>query len=221
MPRPISRSISSAPLTSTQVRSNAPALARIAESITGRVRYLYELAAGAPAVAADGIVTPINPQGRAGVDRSGPPWGDAILHPIWLYEGILTQANAYGEKAIVSLTTSGERQFIFPRFVNRPHQPLPRAPYTRGILVVRGVRTGGAATATANVRIYGSEGQSGPSQSTTLTMATIGTLVQTPADIYVPIEPGYNERIIEIEATASVPFSIVMMSISQVQRRSH
>lgn len=221
MPRPISRAISSASLTANQVRSNAPAVATIAESLAGRVRYLYELAAGAPAVAVDGIVTPLNPQGRAGVDRSGPPWGDAQRHPIWVYEGTPTAANMYGEKPILSFTTSGEKQHIVARFVNRPHQAVARGPYTRGILVLRGVRTGGAATATANVRVYGPQGQDGPSQSTTLTMTTIGTMVATAADIYTPIDVGYNERIIEIEATTSNAFDVVMASISQTARRSH
>lgn len=220
MPRPISRSISSAPLTQAQVRSNAPAVAIIAESIAGRVRYLYELAAGAPAIAADGVATPLNPQGRAGVDRSGAPWGDALQHPIWIYEGSNAVTNAYGEKPVLSFTTNGDKQFITARFINRPHQYYSRRPYTRGLLAVRGVRTGGAASATATIRAYGPEGQAGPSQSTTLTMATIGTLV-TSTEIYLPIDAGYNERIIEVEATSANAFEISMMTINQTARRSH
>lgn len=220
MPRPISRAISSTPLTQAQVRSHAPAVAIIAESIAGRVRYLYELAAGVPAIAADGAVTPLNPQGRIGVDRSGPPWGDALQHPVWIFEGSNAQANAYGEKPVLSFSTNGDKQFITARFVNRPHQSYPRAPYTRGLLAVRGVRTGGAASATATIRAYGPEGQDGPSQSTTLTMATIGTLV-TSTEIYLPIDAGYNERIIEVESTSVVPFEISMMTINQAVRRSH
>ena len=72
MPRPITRIVSSSPVTYLQLRTHAPAVASIAESLAGRVRYLYELAAGIPAVEADGVVTPLNPQGRVGVDRSGP-----------------------------------------------------------------------------------------------------------------------------------------------------
>jgi hypothetical protein len=219
MPRPISRAISSAPLQQAQVKSNAPALAVIAQSLAGRVRYLYELATGVPAIAADGIVTPTNPQGRAGVDRSGPPWGDALQHPLWIYEGTGASTNLYGEEAIMSFTTTGEKQLTTAKLIVRPFQQAPLTPYSRGLLVVRGIRTAGAGTASATIRIYGAEGQAGPSQSTTLTMSTAG--ITSSGEAYTPLIPGYQERIIEIEATASVAFDIVLMSINQVARRSH
>lgn len=220
MPRPISRSISSAPLAQSQVRSNAAAVSSIAQSLAGRVRYLYELATGIPAMAQDGVVTPLNPQGRAGVDRSGPPWGDALHHPIWVYEGSPSVANAYGEKAALSFSSNGDKQFLSAQFINRPHQASGRAPYTRGILSATGVRTGGAGTATATIRVYGPAGQNGPFQSMTLTMTTIGTLV-TATGAFMQIDEGFNERIVEVEATSANAFVISAMSINQAVRRSH
>jgi hypothetical protein len=219
MPRPISRAVTSQPLEHAQVRSTAPALATIAASLAGRARYLYELATGSPAIAADGIVTPLNPQGRAGVDRSGPPWGDALQHPMWIYEGTTAAANLYGEQAIMSFTTSGEKKFTTARLIVRPFQRGVLVPYSRGLLVVRGIRTAGSGTATATIRIYGPEGQAGPAQSTTLTMSTAS--ITTSGEAYTPLVPGYCERIIEIEATASVAFDIVLMTINQTERLSH
>lgn len=219
MPRPISRAISSQPLEHAQVRSTAPALATIAASLAGRARYLYELATGQPAIAADGIVTPSNPQGRAGVDRSGPPWGDALPHPMWIYEGITSSTNVYGEQAIMSFTTSGQKKFATAKLIVRPFQRGVLVPYSRGLLVVRGIRTAASGTATATIRIYGQDGQDGPSQSTTLSMS--GSGITSSGQAYTPLVPGYCERIIEIEATASVAFDIVLMTINQTERVSH
>lgn len=221
MPRPISRTISSSPVQQSQVRSLAPAVAQVAESLAGRVRYLYELATGTAAVADDGIVTPLNPQGRAGVDHSGPPWGDALQHPVWVWEGSVSSANYYGERAIMSFgSTSGEVQYTSARFVVRPFHNDADAPYSRLLLRVGGIRTGGASNATASIRVYGPEGNAGPSRSTTLTMASTSAL-SFAAPYTFGIEIGYNERLIEIESTANIPFDIVTMSLNQVVRRSH
>ncbi len=219
MPRPISRAVSSQPLEHAQVRSTAPALATIAASLAGRARYLYELATGQPAIAADGIVTPLNPQGRAGVDRSGPPWGDALQHPMWIAEGVETTTNVYGEAPIMSFTTSGQKKFVAARLIVRPFQRGVLVPYSRGLLVVRGIRTAGAGTATATIKIYGEDGQAGPAQSTTLSISTAA--LTSSGEAYTPLVPGYCERIIEIEATASVAFDVVLMTINQTARVSH
>lgn len=219
MPRPITRIVSSSHLTQSQVRTHAPALANIAESLAGRVRYLYELAAGVPAVASDGVVTPLNPQGRIGVDRSGPPWGDALQHPIWVMEGTPASADLYGEKPIASLSLSGNKASVRARMVVRPFQDAPRVPYSLGSLRVYGIRTAGAGTATATIRTYSGTEARDPSRSVTLTMASSTTMGS--AALLIPLSPGYCERLIEIEATASVAFAIVHMAISQAVRRSH
>lgn len=218
MPRPITHTVSSSPVTYLQLRTHAPALASIAESLAGRVRYLYELTAGVPAVEADGIVTPLNPQGRVGVDRSGPPWGDALPHPIWIWEGTPASTGIYGEKVIAALSTSGAKTSVRARMIVRPFQLQPLAPYSLGQLTVRGIRTAGAGTATATIRTYAGTVAENPARTATLTMSTASLASAT---VLVPLVPGYVERLIEIEATTSVAFSVTHMSISQIQRRTH
>lgn len=219
MPRPITRIVSSSPVTYLQLRTHAPAVASIAESLAGRVRYLYELAAGVPAIADDGVVTPLNPQGRVGVDRSGPPWGDALQHPIWIWEGTPASTSIYGEKPIASLSTSGSKASVRARMIVRPFQLAPLAPYSLGQLTVRGIRTAGAGTATATIRTYAGTVAEDPARTATLTMAS--STVLSSATVLIPLVPGYVERLIEIEATASVAFAVTHMSISQIVRRSH
>lgn len=219
MPRPITRIVSSSPVTYLQLRTHAPAVASIAESLAGRVRYLYELAAGVPAVPDDGVVTPLNPQGRVGVDRSGPPWGDALQHPIWIWEGTPASTSIYGEKPIASLSTSGSKASVRARMIVRPFQLGPLVPYSLGQLTVRGLRTAGAGTATATIRTYAGTVAEDPARTATLTMASSTVLSST--TVLIPLVPGYVERLIEIEATASVAFAVTHMSISQIVRRSH
>lgn len=219
MPRPISRIVSSSPLTQSRVRSYAPSYASIAESLAGRVRYLYELATGQAAIAADGIVTPLNPQGRAGVDRSGPPWGDAILHPLWVYEGTPTSSTVYGERAVATFNATGDRARVLAQLQVRPFQELPLAPYSLGELTVFGIRTGGAGSATATISAYPDRTDVGSARTTTLTMSSTTTMAS--AQVMVPLSPGYCERMITIESTASPAFEIIHMAINQIKRRSH
>lgn len=219
MPRPISRIISSSNLTQTQVRSYAPAYASIPESIAGRVRYLYELATGTASVADDGVVTPLNPQGLVGVDRSGPPWGDAFQHPMWVREGTPLSSTIYGERAIASLSGVGDRDRVIARLHVRPFQADALAPYSLGEVTIFGIRTGGAGSATATISAYPDRYDTGSARTTTLTMSS--TTAMASAQVLVPLSPGYCERLITIESTASAPFSITHMAISQIQRRSH
>lgn len=203
----------------SQARTHAPALSTIARSISGRIRYLYELASGAPAIVDDGIVTPLNPQGRVGVDRSGPPWGDALQHPIWIFEGTPASSAIYGEKAIASLSVSGAKASVIARMIVRPFQTVPLAPYSLGELTVYGIRTAGAGTATATIKTYAGTMAEDPKRTATLTMTSSSTM--SSAQVMISLSPGHTERLIEIEATASVAFSIVHMAINQVVRRSH
>lgn len=214
-----SRIISSSPITQAQVKTYAPALATIPESLAGRVRYLYELATGKAAIEADGIVTPLNPQGLAGIDRSGPPWGDALQHPLWVREGMAASSTVYGEKPIATFSASGDRARIIIRVNVPPSQGGPKSPYSLGELTIVGVRTGGASNATATITAYAGEEASGPTRTSTLTMTTLNALAST--TVFVPLTQGLCRRLIAIESTASPAFSIVNMSLNQVVRRSH
>jgi hypothetical protein len=222
----ITRVVSHEPLTDAECRSLAPArVKRLAYSLSGRARYLYEMLKGEPAVD-DGGATPLNPQGLMGVDRSGPPWGDAHLHPMWTYAATINNAGGLvypevlgdNEQAISLNVGPGTLTRIVARFFVRPFYFQPGAPYSRAYLRGRGTRIGGAGTATATIRVYGREGDAGP--STSATVSTTGN-ASFSTGAWCPVRPGYNERIIEIEQTSSVGVIIGPLSLNQVVRRGH
>lgn len=206
------------PLTDAEVTSWAPARAkRIAYSLAGRARYLHELLTGRNAFADDGA-TPLNPQGRIGIDRSGPPWGDAHRHPVWWAE-FAAGTLIYGEQAPISLTTQGQIERITARFFIRPHfRGNGRTPYTRVYFRGQGTRIGGAGTATATVRVYGPEGDRGPAMSAGISTTGTGSFG---TGAWCAVSPGWNERIIEFELTSTVGLDLGPMSLNQTVRRSH
>jgi hypothetical protein len=220
------RVVSHEPLTDAECRSLAPARAkRLAYSLSGRARYLVEMLKGEPAVD-DGGATPLNPQGRMGVDRSGPPWGDAHLHPMWSY-GVT--ANYVGALVYPGITGANRQALyidggvgtirrIVARFYVRPHYVQPGAPYTRAYL--RGVGTSDdlVTTSSATIRVYGPDGDSGPSTSATVSTTTSADFS---TGAWCPVSPGYNERIIEIEQTSTNGIYIGPLSLNQVVRRGH
>lgn len=224
---PIQRVVSSEPLATSQVKSLAPAAYEIARSMAGRVRYLYELATGASAVVGDGGATPLNPQGRLGIDHSGPPWGAAFQHPLWVIEGLppiaASSTEVFGESPILKLATQNQTLRLLARFYVRPFQPTALAPYSRGYLTLSATRVGGAGTATADVKIYDSN-TADPAvgvRSSTLTCTSSTVASNIAAEIYTQLEPGYCERLIEVKLTSSTAMQIEYGSINQIVRRSH
>jgi hypothetical protein len=116
----LSRISSSEALTDSEVRSLAPAVSRrLATSLAGRGRYLLELLRGDAAGFPDDGGTPLNPQGQRGIDRSGPPWGDAHLHPLWVTE-YAPATDILGEEPTVTLASVGDIASITARFFVRP-----------------------------------------------------------------------------------------------------
>jgi hypothetical protein len=220
----IIRVVSKEPLSDAECRSLAPARAkRLAYSLSGRARYLLEMLTGEPA-ADDGGATPLNPQGRMGVDRSGPPWGDAHLHPVWSYGVAIpvtsvifpAATGTYGHVLDLNTGTGFVRR-LTARFWVRPHHSTPTAPYSRLYLRATGTSTGG--TATATIRVYSTaEGEGGP--STSATVSTTGTAAFSTA-AWCIVKPGWNERLLEIEQTSSTRVLVGPMSLNQIVRRSH
>jgi hypothetical protein len=221
----ILRVVSHEPLTDGECRSLAPARAkRLAYSLSGRARYLYEMLTGEPAVD-DGGATPLNPQGRMGVDRSGPPWGDAHLHPMWTYAATWSGGGIYPGQ------TSPNRQILYlnngvgtivrivARFYVRPHYAAPDMPYTRAYLRGLGTSDDLVTLSSASIRVYGPDGDSGPA-SPDATVSTT-TVDEFSLGAWCPVRPGYNERIIEIEQTSANGIYIGPLSLNQVVRRSH
>jgi hypothetical protein len=73
-------------------------------------------------------------------------------------------------------------------------------------------------TSAATIRVYGPDGDSGPSTSATVSTTTFD---EFSLDAWCPVSPGYNERIIEIEQTSTNGIYIGPLSLNQVVRRSH
>lgn len=216
----IQRVTSTEPLTDAECRSLAPARAkRLAYSIAGRVRYLYETATGETAID-DGGGTPLNPQGLIGADRSGPPFGDAHMHPMWEMGATINQSAFYppGADRAIYLNEMGSIRRVTARFWVRPFARGRLKPYRRAYLSALGTSDDLVTTSAATIRVYGPDGDSGASMS-----ATVSTTSQAAfsAGAYCHVSPGWNERIIEIEQTSANGIYIGPISLNQVARRSH
>lgn len=213
------RIISSEPLTDAECRTLAPANSRkLAQSIAGRALALYELASGDSPVAAG--LTAVNPQGRLGVDRSGPPWGDAHKHPLLSCEYIPTGiANIAGDpKFLVELTAIDQRYLVPMRLYVRPFADSHKAPYSRGLLQIAMERTG-AATSTIEVTVRTDDGPTVVTRSVT----AAGTFLLSLA-VNVPLSPAVVQTpIVEIRLTTAAPngMRILAVTLSQTQRTSH
>lgn len=211
------RAVSHEPLTDAECRSLAPARAkRLAYSLAGRARYLYELVTGESA-AGDGLATPLNPQGFGGVDRSGPPWGDALMHPVWMLEGTLV--GIYGADG-AAVVPDGQNSVVrlLARFWVRPYQRGPSVPYSKVYLRAEGTRIPMAGTATAEIRVYGPDGEAGSYSAATVS-TTSSASFSTGA--YTRTTPGWNERIIDVIQTGAIGIAVTPIALCQVARRSH
>ena len=213
------RIVSTEPMTDAECRSLAPAHARrIATSIAGRARALYELASG-KAGAFDGGGTSLNPQGRLGVDRSGPPWGDAHTHPMWSTEFLEATAGVAGDPQYLStLTVQGQVYQVPTQLYVRPFRSYEGAPYSRGRVQIILERIGGVGTATVAVRVNADGDR--PS-ITTRSVSASGLFVLSSLP-FVSLAPAQVQVIrTEVELTSTVGMSIVGASISQTARRRH
>jgi hypothetical protein len=212
------RIVSSEPLTDAECRTLAPANSRkLAQSIAGRALALYELASGDSPIAAG--LTAVNPQGRLGVDRSGPPWGDAHRHPLLSCEYLLATANIAGDpKSLVELTALDQRYLVPMRLYVRPFADSPLAPYSRGLLQIVMERIG-AATSSVEVTVRTDDGPTVVTRST----SAAGVIVLTTA-VNVPLSPAVVQTpIAEIRLTSAAPngMRILAVTLSQTQRTSH
>ena len=213
------RIVSSEPLTDAECRTLAPAVSRkLAQSIAGRALALYELASGASVV--DAGLTALNPQGRLGVDRSGPPWGDAHRHPLLSCEYIPTGiANIAGDpKFLVELTAQDQIYLVPMRLYVRPFADSPKAPYSRGLLQIAMERIG-AATSTIEVTVRTDDGPTVVTRS----VSAAGTTLLSVA-VNVPLSPAVVQNpIVEIRLTTAAPngMRILAVTLSQTQRTSH
>jgi hypothetical protein len=216
----LQRFTSSKSLTAEEVKSLAPAVAdRLAESIVGRARALWEFATGVNPVGDSGA-TRVNPQGRLGVDRSGPPWGDALTHTLWSIESdAAIDANAWGRQIPwVTLTTQGQIERRVIRLEVKPFDVRPQTPYSRGYARFGGLRIGGAGTAEVECRCYQPDLTGYDEETLTISSSAQTYTTGTPN---FPLRPGINTLLVEFELTTTVGMTIDSAAIDQIVRRTH
>ena len=136
-------------------KDQAPCLAEVGQALSGKARYLYELAAGNSAVAGEDPVVPANPQGLTGVDLSGPPWGSAILRPAAWFGGVANNANLQAPDSNVLQANTVKFTSVPIWLFVRPHAKLPdgyEAPESHLLLLLRAYASSG--TPTLAVRLW-------------------------------------------------------------------
>jgi hypothetical protein len=211
-------------LTDAECRTLAPAVAnRLATSLVGRARALWELSTGANPIQGDEGGTRLNPQGLRGVDRSGAPWGDALLHPLWVMESDgAFSSTVYGRQTPwVTLSAQGQIERRIITLEVRPFEERPLTPYSRGIFTCKGSRVGGSGTATVVITCYGPDLENGPAPTGALSSTSATSLSDSSGDPWVPLRPGINTVVVDFELTSSIGAVIHTASLNQTARRTH
>lgn len=207
-------------LTEDEVRSLAPARARIPRALAGGTRWLWELATGAPSVADERAVTPRNPDGQTGANRSGYPWGPAFRNHLWS-----TTGGSEGDPADVAFQRTlgtfdvGERKQWVARFRVRPFVERPLTPFSRGYLSIRCAAGSGAGTSSAVFKLARLET---PDRQTSGTATTSSTTIGTQADLaFVDLRPGLNTVLITLDSVTTREIELYSLSLCQIVTRTH
>jgi hypothetical protein len=212
--------VSKTPLLSSECKGNSPAVAyRLANSVVGRGAWLLELVNGS-AVQADAPATPINPQGKIGVDKSGPPWGSAHLHPLWCAEGGLSGSAVIGIAPLFELTTVGQFYRLPADFFCRHFAKGAKVPYSRAYLQMSATTiTGGTATVDINIENTNDSKTGVAFTSAVSPTALTGTLP------FSYCKPGQNQVVIKVTLASmsggSTGCRVTSMSLNQIVRNSH
>lgn len=211
-----------APLTDAEVKSRAPAYASIARSLFGRVRKLAELVTGLSIADTEQISIVLNPQGRAGIDKSGPPWGPAWRHPLMVLGGMKPDTSGAGEwcghRAGHLIVTDGASRSMKIGIPVRAHDAHDKAPYSRGFPIVVVYQTANAAASDLTVTCR----QGDVARTETFTMASsLNEQTFECTDAYWSLVPGDNLVEIELSTTHWVNVSMVRLSVNNTAKLSH
>lgn len=202
-------------LTNAECRSLAVARNKIARSLAGRLRFLYELASGVTAVSGETSRSGTNPDGKIGANRRGFPWGPAFQHPLWIGDGCISTASLDGERPWAVMTSASESRswdliIAVPRFTERP-----LTPYSRGYFSCRAA--GAAATSTScNVTLIAN----GRTQTAAVTLATTADTTVSPA-VWAELRPGLNKVQLIIGPASGVDLTFCGVSLNQIVERTH
>lgn len=202
-------------LTTAECRSVAVARNKIARSLAGRLRFLYELASGASAVAGETSRSGTNPDGKIGANRRGFPWGPAFQHPLWIGEGRFPTSAMDGERPwYVATSASAPRTWdliiAVPRFTERQLTPYSRGYFSCSVVGAAATSTTSVVTLTAN----------GRTQSANVTLATTTDSTVSPT-LWAELRPGLNFVTLTIGPASGVDLTFASVSLSQIVERTH
>lgn len=203
----MARITSTSSLTDAETKSLAPAHAKVAQSLAGRVLYLAELVQGQIPVTLGRQATLPNPQGLIGIDHSGPPWGSAFLHPLLTMGGCLADASGdcVGQR-VVGRFSSTDALTIPMRLYIRPFANYAGAPYSRAYMTARVARVSGAGAVAFTITMRKPGGGGAPMVDTDSVSTTTPEAI-TP-DAYFSCVPGHND--IELEFSSASATQLVV-----------
>lgn len=204
-------------LPAAATQTHAHAYSETAQSLVGRTRFAWELATGASAVAGEVPMVETNPQGQIGVDMSGPPFGPALLLPVWEWVG---QPDG-GISPSNYLSAVGTTTVRLPQFSlwNRPHAVRPDglAPLQQMIFSHR--TQAGAGTSTRLTITFRNITNGTEVVYTRIINAT--STVDYSETGYVPLAPGLNSLMVFVRASEGTrTFNVRSMLLAvDVKRR--
>ena len=223
------RVFSRQPLRDVDVDAESAAHYTIPQSMGGRARWLYEHVTGTSAVSGEPAESPRGPSGFVSHDHSGPPFGEAIQHPIaWSGGGHATTWD--GVRPMATLPADGLRTLSLPwvvrvrPFARYPDAALGTEPYARAYPRLR-VALSAATAITLGIRVSRVLPGGGIDRGVRETVAlSASTATQTVAcsTSHARLSPGICRLLIELDVSAATPtVRVLSMVLPQTARRSH
>jgi hypothetical protein len=207
--------VSTENLTTAECRSVAVARNKIARSLAGRLRLIYELASGVTAVTGETARSGTNPDGKVGANRRGFPWGPAFQHPLWIGEGCITTSSLVGERPWAVMSSSSDPRswdlvIAVPQFTERRLTPYSRAYFSCRVAAASASSTSCDVTLIAN----------GRTQTAAVTLAVTADTTVSPS-VWAELRPGLNNVQLIIGPASGVDLTFCSASINQIVERTH
>lgn len=207
------------PRTATAV--HAGAYHETALSLAGRSKHLWESITGGPSVSGEVPSVEVNPQGETGYDMSGPPFGAALLLPVWWW-GVDTEATNTRWRVNTMRLVGSLDGVIRARFWNRPHAVAVdgTAPLDRLLFSWRAAALSVDSTSFSVLVRNLATGQQ-HTYPRTIASTAVATYSETGA--LVEVDPGLNEFEITVRrATGGIAqLNVRTMALTVVAKRKH
>lgn len=198
-----------------QCANHQMANAEIAQLIAGRNRWLYEMLIGDSAFSNEAPSVPKNPQGKYGIDNSGPPYGPALRH---IFTSINYAEDSADSTQKFSIELSDEPITIPLQFYAKPFSDYTGAPYSQAATVMRIYNgSGSAVNLTADITLNGktftfwtlAAGSSGNYHGFINTATTV------------PIKPGLNIGKIVIDTDQASGVELLAFALGNFEKIRH